>query len=132
LRLSEKTKGFSLIEVLIAIVLLAIALLALAGLMVQTTRNNSFGNNMTEASTFAQDVLERLSTRPFNSMLDGSDTITGLTDPKSCTGQQYNRNWTVRKHPTSDGIRAEIFIAVTWDDPVSHSISFTHSISDVK
>ena len=56
----KRAKGFSLIEVLIALFILSISLLALAGLMVTTTRNNSFGSNMTEAATFAQDKFEEL------------------------------------------------------------------------
>lgn len=125
---SKKPKGFSLIEVLIALVILSIALLALAGLMVQTTRNNSFGNHMTEASTFAQDMLERLSARPIKDITSGADDVTGLTDTKSSTGQAYHRSWTVTMTP--DSTHAEVAITINWNDPISHLISFTHSIRD--
>ncbi len=65
MNLSMRSKGFSLIEVVIALFILAICLLALAGLMVTTTRNSSFGGHMTEASTFAQDKLEQLRVSPW-------------------------------------------------------------------
>jgi len=58
LKFLTKSKGFTLIEMLISLVILAISLLALAGLMSITTRNNSFGGHITEAATFAQDKLE--------------------------------------------------------------------------
>ena len=123
---SKKSKGFSLIEVLIAIVILSITLLALAGLMVQTTRNNSFGNNITEASTFAQDAFERLRGRSYNSMTGGTDVITGLTNPRSSTGQVYTRTWTIVKNP--DSTHAEATITMNWSDPTNHSISFKYNI----
>ena len=120
------SKGFSLMEVLIAIVILSITLLALAGLMVQTTRNNSFANNLTEASTFAQDAFERLRARPYNSMTGGVDVITGSTNPKSSTGQVYTRTWTIVKNP--DSSHAEATITMNWSDPTNHSISFKYNI----
>ena len=60
-----KSKGFTFIEILVSLVILAISLLALAGLMVATTRNNSFGGRITEAATFAQDKLEEFQVLPW-------------------------------------------------------------------
>jgi len=117
----NRSKGFSLIEVLIAIVILSVSLLALAGLMVQTTQNNSFGNHMTEASIVAQDVFEKLRARPYNSMLAGVDSITGST------GQVYNRTWNILKVSTF----AEAAITINWTDPTSHTISFRYNIMNL-
>src|SRR4030042_1326809 len=92
LKLFLKSDGFSLIEVLIAIVILSISLLALAGLMATTTRNTSFGGHITEAATFAQDRLERLR------VTTGDNIITTEPDPISpvgSTGIVYTRSWTV-------------------------------------
>jgi type IV pilus modification protein PilV len=124
LTLSKKSKGFSLIEVLIALVILSISLLALAGLMVQTTQNNSFGSHMTEASTVAQDALERLRARPYNSMMGGVDSITGST------GQAYARNWVLVKN--ADSTEADATITVNWSDPTSHTISFHYNILNLE
>lgn len=121
MRHSKKSNGFSLIEVLIALVILSIALLALAGLMVQTTKNTSFGNHMTEASTFAQDRFENLRALSFNSMTGGTDVKTGST------GQAYTRNCVITKNSTN----AETTITISWFDPTNHSISFTYSIQNL-
>lgn len=118
---SKNSRGFSLIEVLIALVILSIALLALAGLMVQTTKNTSFGNHMTEASTFAQDRLEGLRALLFNSMTGGTDVVTGST------GQTYSRNCVITKNSTN----AETTITISWSDPTNHSISFTYNIQNL-
>ncbi len=118
--LSNKSKGFSLIEVLIALVILSVSLLALAGLMVQTTQNNSFGSHMTEASTAAQDAFERLRGRPYNSMMGGVDSVTGST------GQAYTRNWVIVNN--ADSTQKLTTITVNWSDPISHTISFHYNI----
>lgn len=121
MRHSKGSNGFSLIEVLIALVILSIALLALAGLMVQTTKNTSFGNHMTEASTFAQSRLERSRALSFNSMTGGADVVTGST------GQTYARSWVITKNSTN----AETTITMNWSDPTNHSISFTYNIQNL-
>jgi len=122
--LSMRSKGFSLIEVIIALFILAVALLALAGLMVSTTRNTSYGGHMTEAATFAQDVLEKLRGAPWATIVNGSDTRTGST------GINYARNWTVT--PNTDGTQRWVSVTVNWTDVTSntnHSIRLMSVIS---
>ncbi len=115
---SMRSRGFSLIEVVIALLILAISLLALAGLMVTTTRNSSFGGHMTEAATFAQDKLEQLTAAPWASIVAGSDTAVGAT------GISYARSWTVTLNPTGD--QAWITVTMNWTDPTANS---THTIT---
>ena len=120
---SIKSSGFSLIEILIAIVILSISLLALAALMVTTTQSNSFGAHMSEATTFAQDMLERLRVSPWANVVSGEDQVTGST------GINYDRNWMVSPNPPSpgDGLRT-VTITVRWNDKVGHSISLLSAI----
>lgn len=112
-------KGFSLIEVLIALVILSIAFLGIAGLMIQTTNNNSFGCHMTEAATFAQDQLENLRVFPWANVVTGNDARQGST------GINYARSWIVVSNvaPPNDTIK-EITITISWNDRVSHSVGF--------
>lgn len=122
---SIKSGGFSLIEILIAIVILSISLLALAALMVTTTQNNSFGAHMSEATTFAQDMLERLRVSPWANVVSGKDPspVTGST------GISYDRSWVVSPDPTSedDNLRT-VTVTVKWNDKVDHSISLLSAI----
>jgi len=121
-----KSKGFSLIEVLIGLVILSVALLALAGLMVQSTKNNSFGGHMTEAATFAQDKLEELRVTPWANINTDADPV----PPKGSTGISYNRNWSVTPNvaPPNDTLKT-VSVRVSWNDGLSHSISLTSAIS---
>jgi type IV pilus modification protein PilV len=119
-----RSKGFSLIEVMIALVILAVALLALAGLMITTTKNTSFGGHMTEAATFAQDKLEQLRASPWAGIIAGADTAVGAT------GISYARSWTVAANPTGD--QRWVTITMNWTDPTkktNHSISLRSVIS---
>jgi hypothetical protein len=107
-----------LIEVVVALFILAISLLALAGLMVTTTRNNSFGGHMTEAATFAQDKLEQLRAAPWVSIIAGADTQVGAT------GISYARSWAVADNPTGD--QRWVTITIRWTDP---TVNTNHTIN---
>jgi type IV pilus assembly protein PilV len=116
LKVFKRSNGFSLIEVIIALFILAVALLALAGLMVSTTKNNSFGGHMTEASTFAQDKVEELKVSSWGNVVSGADTRAGST------GINYSRTWTVTDN--TNGTQRWVNIRVNWNDLTSHSINF--------
>ena len=122
-----KSKGFTLIEVLIALVILSVAFLALAGLMVQTTKNNSFGGHITEAATFAQDKLEELRASSWVAITSGSDKMTS-------SGLGYDRNWTVVPNaivaPYTEPTLNTVTITVNWNDRTNHSIRFISSIAN--
>ena len=121
MKLFNKPNGFSLIEILIALVILSISLLALAGLMVTTTKNTSFGSHMTEAATFAQDKLEELRAIRWQDIPEGvaNDIKTGST------GINYGRNWSVSRN----GVLKTIIITINWTDTADHSIRLTSVLS---
>ena len=116
-----KSDGFTLIEILVALIILSVSLLALAGLMVTTTKNNSFGGHMTEAATFAQDKLEELRAIRWENISEG-----GSTDQKGgSTGINYTRNWNV----ATSGVLKTITISINWQDRANHSIRLTSVLS---
>lgn len=116
-----KSDGFTLIEILVALIILSVSLLALAGLMVTTTKNNSFGGHMTEAATFAQDKLEEFRAIRWENISEG-----GSTDQKGgSTGINYTRNWNV----ATSGVLKTITISINWQDRTNHSIRLTSVLS---
>ncbi len=56
----HRQSGFSLVEVMVAILLLTVGLLALAKMQTQAVASNNYGNQLTEATFLAQDKLEEL------------------------------------------------------------------------
>lgn len=59
-RPANKAPGFSLIEVMVAIVVLGIGLLGLAALQVFSTQTNQSANFRTQATALAYDMLDRM------------------------------------------------------------------------
>jgi len=126
LKLSMKSRGFTLIEVLIALVILSFSLLALAGLMVMTTKNNSYGSHITEAVTFAQDKLEEFrAVRPKAPPLGDIPDGLGADEKAGATGINYTRNWNV----VTNGDLRTITITIDWNDRINHSIKLLSVLS---
>jgi prepilin-type N-terminal cleavage/methylation domain-containing protein len=78
--------GFTVIEVIIAIVILAVGLLGMGGTTVLVVKQTTLADVTTERTTALQSTIERLRALPFDSVDTGADTI-GL----------YTINWTVTK-----------------------------------
>lgn len=55
-----KQSGFTLIEVLVAVLVLSIGLLGLAGLMASSIRNNQSAYQRTQATWLAYDIVDRM------------------------------------------------------------------------
>jgi len=68
-------KGFTLLEILIAMTLLTTALLGMAGLTSALMQGNTFSNRLTVASTLAQDKLENLTSLGY-----GNTAVADTTD----------------------------------------------------
>lgn len=122
-----KSRGFSLIEILIAIVILSISLLALAALMATTTQNNSFGSHMTEAATFAQDKLEEFKLIPWDNIAGGADS-----KPYQDIPNYYTRTWNVstlvNPTPPPNNLLKTINITINWNDGINRSINIFSAI----
>lgn len=84
----KQNKGFSLIEVLIAITIFAVGLLAVASMQFTSIKGNFIARNVTEAITLGQAKAEELYTLPY----DHSDLTAGVHTQNL---GYYNYNWTV-------------------------------------
>ena len=65
MRSLTNTKGFTLLEVMIAMMVVAIGLLGIAGMMVTSIRGNAASARLTEATNLAQDKIEELRSTPY-------------------------------------------------------------------
>ncbi|GMR23435.1 MAG: hypothetical protein BMS9Abin37_1864 [Acidobacteriota bacterium] len=113
--------GFTLIEVMVAIVILTVGLLSLAQMMVLATNSNTLSGRMTSASALAKEQLERLKATPFYSnpiartrnvaFVDGGDldsTVAGYVQYYDQDGQlaaagaaMFEVRWDVQTVPSN-------------------------------
>lgn len=56
----KNSRGFTLLEVMVAIIILSIALISLSGLLTKSMRSTTFGKNTTIADNLAREKMEEL------------------------------------------------------------------------
>lgn len=88
--------GFTMVEVIIAIIVLAFGLLGMAGTTALVVRQITLADVATERAAALQTTIERLRALPFDSVTTGSDSV-GI----------YDVEWTVTK-PTGQWAVLEI------------------------
>ncbi|HSG07803.1 MAG TPA: prepilin-type N-terminal cleavage/methylation domain-containing protein [Longimicrobiales bacterium] len=71
----HRSAGFSMVEVIIAIVVLAVGVLGMAGTTAYIVRQITLADVMTERSVALQTVIERVQSIPFASVGSGSDSV---------------------------------------------------------
>lgn len=94
-------KGLTIIEVIFALSIFAIGILAVSSLTIASINSNSSSRRVTEATTLAEDRLERLMTQPYDDIIDGQEK----------TGA-YNVSWTVIENEIADKTKS-VTVTVT-------------------
>jgi general secretion pathway protein I len=74
---SRRSKGFTLLEVLVALAILAIALISIFKLQGQTFRMSAKARFLTVAPHLAQAKLAEIETQDFDDIRDGSGAFSG-------------------------------------------------------
>lgn len=102
------SRGFTLIEIVVAIVMLAFGVLASASLTATLMRSNRGVTNRTRAVETLRLKVEDLQSQKYAEVGNGNDTATigGIT---------YNRAWTVTPNTPAANLKT-ITLTVTWDD----------------
>jgi type IV pilus assembly protein PilV len=143
-RVMNKNAGFTLIEVLIAMLVLAVGLLGLAGLQVTSLKNNQSAYNRSQATQLAYDMADRMRANvagvtTYTTILPSAATpkanCTPLTpNPLGCSPTEMAENdlyqWNLAVintlpmgvggiAPTTGGFT----IAISWDDNRDGSVN---------
>ena len=108
-------RGFTLIEVLIAIAIFSVGILAVAKMQYWNVRNNTTGNMTTQATMLARQQMEALKSQ------DIEDLTTGTTpdpnnpiDEDGNPGGIYTRQWRVT-NPLGGTSSRQIQVTVSWN-----------------
>ncbi len=105
----KKSRGFSLLEVLIGMLLLFICSLGLADIHIMSIKNNTMNNRKTTAINLAQQQMEsfkRLSLSDLQTTTTTGDTVT-------VASLNYTRSWTIVNNVPGANT-STVTIAVTW------------------
>jgi len=116
----QNDKGFTLLEVLIAILILSVGLLGMASLTVAIINGNKFSNDLTTATTLAQDKMEDV-------RREGYDDVGDIGDPDEDENPitdypQFRRITSIQGvgSPAVSGLKS-ITVTVSWDSN-AHSV----------
>lgn len=71
----SRRAGFSLVEVIIAVVILAVGVLGLAGTTAYIVRQITLADLMTERAAARQTAIEKVNATPFAQLASGSDSV---------------------------------------------------------
>lgn len=117
--LKPSQKGFTILEVMIAMAIFAIGILGVAKMQIKSTTGNTTARTITEGTTVAVDRVERLISLPYSDAALTqnpspaalySDTIVG-----SSSGETYTLSWRIiNDNPIIN--TKQIAMNVTWND----------------
>lgn len=99
-------RGFTLVEMMVAIILIGIGLMGLAALSTTVTRAGVQSSSLTTGSALAQERIERFRLEPYASIAAGSDV-------RMADGVPYTRAWTVATNDPAVGLKT-VTVTVSW------------------
>ncbi len=111
----ENNKGFTLIEVLVAMVILSVGLLGTAALITGIINGNKVSNRITTATVLAQDKMEEIKGLDYSSVV--SEPKSSLPSPYD----QYERQVTVIDPSPSANMKT-VTVTVYWESNKSVSL----------
>ena len=104
----RESRGFTLIEIVVAIVMLAFGVLASASLTAALMASNRGVTNRTRAVETLRHKVEDLESVIYPQIVNGNDTAT-------VGGVTFNRSWTVAANTPAANTKT-ITLTITWTD----------------
>lgn len=117
--LKKNNRGFTFMELMVALGIFTIVLLAIAGMQIAAIRANSFANNMSTAVILAQDKMEELKRLAYNhSQLTDDGDANDLLDIENPDHQEhldrgYIRVWNISDNNPVNGTKT-VAVIVGW------------------
>lgn len=121
---AKRSSGFTLVEVLVAVVILSVGLLGLAGMQTRGLRANHSAWLRSEATILAYDMLDRMRANRENARAGNYNLALGDASPTGTSiWEQDLRTWLgeiARRLPVGDGavtvVSDVVTVTVQWDD----------------
>lgn len=119
---SRSRGGFTLIEMLVAILILTIGLLGTAGLTAQVVQGNFFSKNITSATAIAQTQLEAVQNKGYAGTTTTSFPSAAAT--VSMGGVNFSRTTTITNDSPASNMKT-IGVTVSWNESNNMARSIT-------
>ncbi|MBN2372368.1 prepilin-type N-terminal cleavage/methylation domain-containing protein [bacterium] len=120
-------KGFTLIEIVVAMALMSLGLLALYGMQVTVMKSNSSSKNITTATLLAETKMEGLKNTGFGNNTTGYETN---IDEAGQAGGIFTRSWQIDPNYQNSANMEKVTVTVTWSDQNrTHNISLKSVLS---
>lgn len=131
-------KGFSLIEVMVAMVILGVGILAMVGLQGRDMNYNSSSKRQTQAYTWATDRVERLLALPYTSpdlSVKGTTAVVGDGHAPSTADaammKPYVMEWDVIDNSVNIPHSRQVNVFVRWKNKEIARIDFVRVQSSI-
>ncbi|MGE4545153.1 MAG: prepilin-type N-terminal cleavage/methylation domain-containing protein [Pedobacter sp.] len=118
-------RGFSLLEVLLAVVILSVGLLGVAGLQATAINGNLHGSTVSQATVLAEDVIERVRMTDY-------DLVTPTNFPETednVDGSIFSRTIQIEDNVPSNELK-RVTVTVSWSLSTQHRVVLRTIISD--
>ncbi len=99
----KRNKGFTLLEIMIALIILTIGLIAIAYMANSAISGNRKAKLLTQGVTLAQDKLEELKGIDYDALTSDNDTL-------NIGNIAYARNWTVQADVSKEMKTATVIV----------------------
>jgi len=121
----DNKEGFTLIEVVIAILIFAVGIMGVAKMQGEAVKGGSFGMQMTDAMNITQNQVEFLMGLSYahTSLTQGTHNSPGIT---SDTGRNYAITWNVQDDTPVTGVK-QVQVGSSWTEkttPHQVTVSF--------
>ena len=130
--MTRREDGFTLLEVMVAMVVLSVGLLGLLSMMTRSMHANAYSGDYITANNLLIEKAEALRKQGYAANNGGPPTAAFLdsyTSPKA--NVTFNRQWTVAADAFVPELLKAVTITVTWQrtsDSIQHSVNTTFSI----
>jgi len=122
--MKNNEKGFSLIELMIAIVILSVGLLGLAGLQATAINGNHHGNTIGQATALAQNTIEQIRNTSYDEIIPANFPI---SEPVG--GSNFDRAVLIEEDTPLNELK-RITVTVSWRKVNLHQVVLRTIVSD--
>lgn len=97
---SRGERGFSLVEVLVALFVISLGVLAAAPMFVYAMKGNAAGADFGSVGAIAVERMELLRSQTFGSLTAGGNLTTSVTNYSDLTDPEYIVRWRIQDNAT--------------------------------